>query len=34
MMIKINIGSGDGLVLWSTKPLPESLLTQIYGTRE
>ena len=28
---KINIGSGNSLLPNSTKPLPESMLTQIYG---
>ena len=27
---KVNIGSGDGLVLLGNKPLPEPMLTQIY----
>ena len=29
-VLKINIGSGNGLVLSGTKPLPEPVLTQIY----
>ena len=29
---KVNIGSGNGLVPDSTKPLPEPLLTQIHAT--
>ena len=27
---QVNIGSGNGLVLSSNKPLPEPMLTQIY----
>ena len=27
---EVNIGSGNGLVLLGNKPLPESMLTQIY----
>ena len=26
----VNIGSGNGLVPWGNKPLPEPMLTQIY----
>ena len=28
LLIKVNIGSGNGLVLSGTKPLPEPMLTQ------
>ena len=27
---KVNIDSGNGLVPWGNKPLPEPMLTQIY----
>ena len=28
--LKSTLGSGNGLVPWGTKPLPEPMLTQIY----
>ena len=27
--IQVSIGSGDGLVLWGIKPLPEVMLTHV-----
>ena len=30
ILLMINIGSGNGLVLSGNKPLPEPVLTQIY----
>ena len=30
-MLYASIGSGNGLVLSGNKPLPEPMLTQIYG---
>ena len=28
--LQVNIGSGDGMVLLGSKPLPEPMFTQIY----
>ena len=30
MISQVNIGSGDGLLLWSMNPLPEPIFTKFY----